>query len=255
MQLGICCGTDQFETAKRTGFDYAEPSVQTFRSMDNNELKNVRKNLDDIGFRIDGFNCFFSGDVSLYCDSTDSIVEYAKRNFEIANCFDSDYCVIGSGRARSIPVDMEREKAEYIFMSLVNSLADTGAGFGIKLYIEPLNYNETNYINTLSDAIRMKRELNNCNVGCLVDFFHFFKNKENNSEFDLLREGELTHVHLARPNDDRDAPVKEDCIILSEWSNILKKLNYNGRISLECLWKNGMENSIEEAFEQLSVFL
>lgn len=254
MRLGICCGTDNFSLAKNVGFDYAEPPIAPLQNYDKTLLTETKKLVDDIGFSIDGFNNFFPGSISIYNDAFDTIIDCAKRNFEIASMFQSGYLVIGSGRSRSIPSDFSKEKAEYIFSNIVDTIANLGKQCGIRIFIEPLNYNETNYINTLKDGIQFKRSLNNDNVGCLVDLFHFYKNKEDLNDFDLLYPGELTHVHIARPNDDRDAPIKEDYEALKIWADKLKDINYNERISLECLWKKGMENSIREAYEQLTVF-
>ena len=254
MKLGICCESDNFELAKQIGFDYAEPSIQPFRAYDEKTLNEIKKKTEDIGFEIDGFKNFFSGDISLYDNSLEFLVSYAEINFEVSRLFNCDYNVVGSGKSRSIPEGMERSKAEHIFMNVINAIAEKGKEYGVKLYIEPLNYGETNYINTLKDGIEFKRRLNNDNVGCLIDFFHFFKNKEDLSELDMLNPGELTHVHLARPNDDRDAPIKEDAPVIKQWADKLKEIGYSGRVSLECVWRKGLNNSGKEALEQLQLF-
>ena len=49
IKLGICCEPETFEKAKNFGFDYAEPSLQLFRSFDKNELKkNIQNLLDEL---------------------------------------------------------------------------------------------------------------------------------------------------------------------------------------------------------------
>ena len=126
MKLGICCEPDNFELAKRIGFDYAEPSIQPFRAHNDKELKEIKERTADIGFEIDGFKNFFSGDVSLYDSPLDYIVSYAERNFEISRLFNCDYNVVGSGKSRSIPEGMDKDKAEHIFMDVVDRIADKG---------------------------------------------------------------------------------------------------------------------------------
>lgn len=255
MKIGICGDQSTFALAKQNIFSYAEPSIQLYRNKDSETLKTMRKETEMTGITIDGFNNFFSGDISIYEDSIDKLKEYSIKNFEIASYFGSEYLVIGSGRSRAIKDGMNKEECEDKFTDIISSLADIAKKYNLKLIIEPLNYKETNFINTLDDGISICRKINHTNVGFLVDFFHFFINGESLREFDKLKPGELSHIHLARPNVDRDAPISEDLPIISSWANKLKEIGYDGRVSLECLWKYGFENSVKSASEVLKTFL
>lgn len=254
MKIGICVGEDIFKLAKDNGFAFAEPSIQLFRNLDKTRLSEVKKKTEDSGITVDGYNGFFGPDVSLYRDTFESLTDYSLRNLEICAYFNSSYFVIGSGRARSFTEDTDIEKAKERFMKLVDWIGTKAKEYNTEIYIEPLNYNETNYINTLKEGVEFCRSLNNSNVGALVDLFHFYKNGESLDDFDILKPGELKHVHIARPDPDRDAPIRADEKAVSIWANRLKQIGYDGRVALECLWKYGYEHSIKEAGEVMGIF-
>lgn len=52
------------------------------------------------------------------------------------------------------------------------------------------------HLATLSTALRMIREANHPNVRPMLDFFHFWSGMSKFEDLDLLRPGELAHVHF-----------------------------------------------------------
>ena len=91
-------------------------------------------------------------------------------------------------------------------------------------------------INTFEQGLALCRAAGVGNLGCLVDLYHFYKNGEDLSVFDDLEPGDLRHVHLARPDEDRRAPTEADAETLKLWAEKLKASGYDGRVSLECIW-------------------
>ncbi len=247
MRIGFCGNEERFPAAAGGDFSYAEMNLSKLHDLDGAALDLIQKKADDAALAIDGFNCFFAKSLSLYDGDLNDLVAYAEKNFAIAKRLGGKYCVIGSGQSRSVPEGMDRGKAEERFLFLMDRLGALAGKSGLCLMVEPLRRSETNLINTLSDGIRFCRALGNPGVGCLVDFFHFTMNGEDLSEFDELRPGELTHVHLARPDPDRGDPKKEDVPALCAWNEKLRSIGYAGRISLECRWNPDFDTAAKPA--------
>ncbi len=251
---GVCCGAAGIKAAADAGLGYIEPALNQMRSLDDEKLDAIRREAEAAGVPAAGFNCFFGGEIMLYKTDRDEILGYAEHNFKVAQRLGGSYCVIGSGRSRAVPDDMDRAAAEDAFCSIVSAMGKIAAKYGLELVIEPLQTAETNFINTLSDGLRISRRIGAENVGCLVDFYHFYQNGEDLSEFDSLEPGKLRHVHIARPNADRGYLREEDSKTLSAWAEKLKKTGYDGRISLECTWGGDFAAEVKTAARMLELF-
>jgi len=249
MKLGLTCNKlRRIEDAAKNGFDYVEVSLKWLQTLSPEELDEFESELKKNGITVDAFNCFYGPEVELMGDEMDpvQIEKVTRENVALAARFNPKVVVIGSGGARNIPEGFPKEKAMDIFAKAVDLAADICAEKGIRVVIEPLRHKETNFINTILEGKEMGELVGNPNIGCLIDFFHFSQNGEDPDTVDQLK-GKLTHVHLARPSDDRLVPRPEDEPIVRTWMEKLAKIGYDERITLECSWKNA--NSFEEEME------
>jgi len=106
---------------------------------------------------------------------------------------------------------------------------------GITVAIEPLCKLESNIINTATDGLRLSRAVDRENIKLLVDYFHLVMEKEDPEI--LLRAGSyIRHIHFANPAG-RVYPIEiEDGYI--RFMNLLKRVGYEGRISVEAYTKD-----------------
>lgn len=255
MKLGITCNKlRRIEDAAKYGFDYVEVSLKWLQGLSAEELDEFEATLKKHGVTVDAINCFYGAEVKLMGDEMDKeqLARVTRENVELAARFNPSIVVIGSGGARTVPEGFPRERAMEIFAQAVDLAANICAEKGIRVVIEPLRHKETNFINTILEGKEMGEKINNPNVGCLIDFFHFHQNGEALDTIDQL-EGKLIHAHIARPNDDRLAPKKEDEPIVRAWMEKLRKIGYDDRLTLECSWKNA--NSFEEEMENVQPLL
>ncbi len=244
MKFGVCCVPDNFVPAKKAGLDYAEISMAYLHGKSDAELREIKQKAAENGLYIDGFNGFFGSGISLYNDALETVLDYSKVNFETANILDGQYCVLGCGWLRKTPEGKDKAETEKRFAYILSQIAELAGAYGVELILEPLCKEETDIINTFEEGLRLCRAADIKSLGCLVDFYHFYKNGEDLSVFDDLREGEPRHVHLARANDDRAAPGQEDRETLQKWAEKLKKAGYDRRISLECRWSADFESDL-----------
>ena len=254
MKIGICGGAEVLPYAAKCGFEYIEPAATVMRGKSDEELSSFRKQAEEDGLTVFSTNGFFPGDMKLYEVSDDELLAYTARNYEAANIIGVKIMVVGSGAARSAPAGMDRREAYEKLTRVFDVIGRRADDYGITLAIEPLRYAESNMINTLSDCIGICRRIGRENVRCLLDLFHFYSNGEDLADLDLLKPGELCHVHVARPDPDRGYPRECDLPVLKKWSDKLKSIGYGGGISLECSRGADFEIYAEEAAKNLKVF-
>lgn len=101
---------------------------------------------------------------------------------------------------------------------------------GVTVAIEPLNRYETYFLNTVSDTVRLCREIDHPKVGVLFDTYH--ANIEEKEIADALRQAGsyLRHVHSCE--NDRGVPGSGHI----EWrgfSDALREIRYDGWLTIE----------------------
>ena len=256
MRKGIVCGKNDIALAAANGFSYAELPAVSLRGMTDSELSELRRNAGDLGIALETFCVFFGSGPDLYAGDPEcrEILEYAEENFRIARSLGGSLMVIGSGRARSVPEGMERVRAEELLTHVLTKLSLRAEDHGLTLALEPLRFEETNMVNTVTEAATFVRAVGRPNFGCLVDFYHLYCAGESIDDLSLLRPGELIHAHLARPNPDRLPPKEEDAGTLKIWADKLREIGYNGRLTLECRWDPDIRSLIGGTAAALEVF-
>ncbi len=223
------------------GFDFLELPMNFLHSMTEEEQDAFLAEMKACGLTADSCCSFFGKEVVMMGDNVDLdiVKEATMKNIAVAEKFGMKVIVIGSGGARKIPEGYPIEKAKERFASVVRACADICREKGMKVVIEPLRRSETNFINTALDGLEMKEYIDHPAVGCLVDFFHLYTNEEDYNTVKELGDN-LIHAHLARPNPDRLPPREEDKETVRQWIEILKGMDYKGRLVVECAWRNAL---------------
>lgn len=254
MRFGACCGTDKLPILKKHGYDYIELNFSDIALSDGARFGEICGEIEHYGLSAECYNGFFKPDIKLN-DGADYafIAEYAEKGFSRAERLGGKIAVLGSGVARKIPDGYSRDKAIEQFVRVLNICGEAAGKHGMKLAVEPLNVNETNFINTVADGMEICRLADNENVKCLVDFFHLYMNGE---AADSVKNsnGMLIHAHIARPNPDRNAPTVADMSECTAWAAALRACGYDSRISLEGGFNPDFETAVREARRVLEVF-
>ena len=256
MKFGVCCIPEQFEIVKKAGYDYVEMPLCIIADKTDKEFEEYVRPLKECGLMAETFNSFFKSDMRIAGGKVNYsyINDYAEKSFSRAASIGGKVAVFGSGKARNIPKGYDRSRAEEELFNSLNICGDIAGKYGLRIAIEPLNDEETNFINTVGESLEFCRRLNNSNVGVLADFYHVYKTGESLEAIENAGDM-LLHVHLARANDDRLIPnIEEDADTCRKWASALKKCGYNKRISLEGLYRPNFEKSIENARKILELF-
>jgi sugar phosphate isomerase/epimerase len=179
-------------------------------------------------------------------------VERIKEHIELA-VYVGSTVVLGSMRG-SLGSDAEQHSRRRGFiMDCMAECCDAASRAGVEMLLEPINRYETNFINTVDEALEVVEQLGSPCMKLLADTFHM-----NIEEADIgrsvRRAGPLIgHVHLADSN--REAPGHGHTDLLGVLQT-LREIGYRGYLSFEVLplpnTRQAAEDAIRTAGQLLS---
>lgn len=114
----------------------------------------------------------------------------------------------------------------------LRTLSDYVYAIGIDLYIEPVNRYETHFINTLADAVRVRRKIkDHPHIKIAADLFHMAM--EEGDPIRSLRDhaADLGYLHLADNNRRLPGQGMHDFAAVG---STLRDIGYTGWVALEC---------------------
>ncbi len=114
----------------------------------------------------------------------------------------------------------------------LRTLSDYVYAMGIDLYIEPINRYETHFLNTLADAVKVRRKIkDHPHVKITADLFHMAMEETNIGAALRTYVADIGYVHLADSN--RHLPG-EGMTDFGAAAAALREGGYQGWASLEC---------------------
>ena len=140
--------------------------------------------------------------------------------------------VIGGVRGTLTGSDAEQAVQYQRAVDAVRGFGEYARQQGVALVIEPINRYETNYINTIEDALAFISEVDLDNLGVLADTFHM--NIEEADLAESLRSAgrRLRHVQFTDSNRLAAGRGHIDFAALAE---VLREFDYDGYLSTETL--------------------
>lgn len=165
----------------------------------------------------------------------EKVLQFAEIAFRRAEKSGIKTIVFGSGGSRTIPEGFSKDEAMKQFVEICTKLASLAKKYNIVISLEPLNSKECNFINSVSEGGEIVKKVDHPNFRLLADIYHMLM--ENEGSESIVKYGKyLYHVHIAE-KEGRSAPGThgED---FTPYFSALKKVEYKGRISIECRWEN-----------------
>ncbi len=152
--------------------------------------------------------------------------------------------------------DLKPEELDKVMLEILPGLAEHAAKNKTNVLLEPLCKRETFYINLVSHAARLCKEVNKPGCALMGDFYHVGRAVEDklaasDQEEFASGKGFIRHVHLATVKS-RILPSQEERSFVDGFTG-LKKIGYQDFCSLECGFKKGTnkEEEIPKAFDFL----
>lgn len=234
MRFGVCTGFEHVPILKRLGYDYIEGDLEAVSRFDASQLSETDALLRDNTLFMETANHFFPPEIRLCGDETDpkAIRDYTLRAFDHAVRLGLELAVLGSGPARQRPAGYDPLKAHTQLLEALRQIGDAARQYSVLVALEPLNREECNQMNTLTETLAFSKELNHPNICLLADLYHMEKEGE---PFTILREagGRLRHIHFNRPVKPRSFPARRDGYDYAPFACALRRSGYTGRVSVE----------------------
>ena len=173
MKLGVCTSPDQMATVYAHGYDYIESNFGRLVCMSDEDYAANTAIVEKSPIKVEAYNCFFRGVFPLYAIDGNQTEIPVKKGFARAAAWGGKVAVIGSGQVRRIPDGMTREQVEPQFARVLTICGEVAQKYGMKVVVEPLSFNECNYINMVSEGVAVAKLSGHDAVGGLVDFYHY----------------------------------------------------------------------------------
>lgn len=168
-------------------------------------------------------------------------IKYMKHLIDVVNAVGSQYYsgLISAPGGYFTGKGPTEKELEYSASGLKEA-AIYAKKYGINLCIEPVNRYESYVINTIEDALELIKNINEPNVGLLIDTYHM-NIEEKNFRDPILKAGKnifLVHVN----ENDRGTPgeghVNWDAVFMA-----LKEVGYNDYVTIESFVGSGIDIS------------
>lgn len=241
MRFGCCmflkswgddlCGT--LQKYKDAGVEYIELPVTELVGLEESTFSELCRQFESTPVRCEGVNVLFPGTLRLIGEEVDkgAVRAHLDRAFDRIARLGTEIVVFGSGKAKEIPEGFPRERAEAQLLELLHTLGGYAERYQSTVVVESLNTRECNFVTSIAEAYGFVRQVGHPRVKMLVDYYHMTTNGEDESILDTLGT-DLFHMHFADP-DGRTFPVPEKRERYREFFRHIKRIGYDGRLSME----------------------
>ena len=207
--------------------------VQQFAQTES--LQKARQLLDDLGLKAVSSSNHL-GFVDVTPDRFQNLFDQLKTKLEVVQAVGCDRIVCPSTSNREATPEDFKRGAENMVKG-----GELAKAYGVSLMLE---FAKTSRLaNSIQTALQIVREANHPNVRVMMDTFHFYAGVGKLEDLELLRDGELAHLHF---EDIPDDPPREQLgsqqhrlfpgdgtAPLKQTIAILKRKGYSGPASME----------------------
>ena len=165
-------------------------------------------------------------------------VEQLKRNLELVKEVGIERFVVHSFTQKQFQPDDYKVGVEH-----VRELGEIGESFGVIVNIEFIRVQR--FLGTLPTSLRLVREAQHPNVRPLLDLYHFWVGQGKMQDLEMIRDGEIDHVHFHdTPDLPREILKDQDRVFpgegvapIGDMLAVLKRKKYKGYFSIELFGK------------------
>lgn len=242
-QLFVCMhqvSSDRFdfrtamEGYAKAGIRAVEPSLPKVREFAQKEsVAAARRLLDDLGLR----PVSSSNQLGLPEPGENRLksLEELKWKVELAQAIGADRLVAPSAGPGTYTVDDYKRGVDNL-----REAGEIARPFGVTLMLE--HARTSRFVGSLPTALKLVREANHPNVRVMLDTYHFWGGISKFEDLELLRDGELHHLHFEDVPDDPPREIQgqphrafpgEGIAPLRRIIEVLKRKKYAGPASFE----------------------
>lgn len=237
VKIGLNTSYDNDSLGFANGYDYIEENTRKLFYVPDSVFQKHLANLRKTKLPVNTTNVFLPNTIMLIGPNVNAkwVVGYVDTIFKRAQQAGVNIIVLGSSGSRRLPEGYSRNKAISEFVYIGRKMAEVAKKYKITIAMESLNRTEDNFITTLEFANELVNLINHPNFKLTADIYHMLMEYEPADV--IIKAGKnLVHCHIAE-REKRAAPGTYNENFLP-YFQALKKINYKGRISLECRWDN-----------------
>jgi D-psicose/D-tagatose/L-ribulose 3-epimerase len=225
------------EELAQWGFDYCEPQVIKVMSLSDAEFQTRVDLAGAAPIHVKAMNSLMPANLKVVGPKVDisRVRDYVQKALARAEALGARVVVFGSGDSRRVPEGFSREHAWLQLQEFLHMLGDEIAKnqYGIVIGIEALRHEESNIVNTSSEAYNLAVQIHHPKVHIIVDFFHLASEGEDPAILPLLKD-HIVHLHFADASRGRMFPrVDSKHPLYEAFFSAIRAIGYRGRMSLE----------------------
>jgi len=162
----------------------------------------------------------------------DKAIQYIRDNVDFAVKVGASYMIVVPspvGRT-NLPSGHSYEEMWNNAVKNIREASDYAQSKGVRLCIEAINRYETYFVNTLTKAYKLVKEINHPAVGIMADMFHMSLEENNIGASLRMISDQLMHVHIADNTREAAGLGNTD---FKEMFYVLRDINYKGPLTME----------------------
>ena len=235
IKLGVCTQTEDLDAVVRYGFDYIELSAASVAAMTDTAFQSFKTTLMASPIRGECCRSFIRRkDLRVVGDDVNrnALREYLDHTLARCRELGASIIVWGSSGSRNVAPGYSREKAWNQIKEFLGLAGDIARRHDLIIAIEPLRHQESNIINTGAEALQLVHEVNHPSIKMIIDYYHM---RVENETPDIVWKArkEIVHFHFANPHDRLWPKSPAEDPVYGEFFKLLKKIRFQGRISIE----------------------
>jgi sugar phosphate isomerase/epimerase len=219
------------------GFNYCEPQVIKVMALSEAEFETRAGLAQAASIHVEAMNSLMPSDLKVVGPRVDSsqVRDYVQKALARAEKLGAKVVVFGSGDSRRVPDGFSHERAWLQLQEFLHLLGDeiVRNQYGMVIGIEALRHEESNIVNTSSEAYNLAVQTHHPKVHILVDFFHLASEGEDPAILPFLKD-QIVHLHFADASRGRMFPRTDSKHpAYDAFFSTIREIGYQGRMSLE----------------------
>lgn len=213
IKIGCCCSIKDSNIIKNMGYDFIELKA--------NEIVEYEETFFAV-------NSFIPRSLSIYDENKlVYLLNYTREIIQKCKIANAKIITLGSGKSRMIKSKNISESEKKLWTNFLKYLDKIAANNSVKIGIEPLNKDESNFINTIEEAYYWIKILDLKHFGITIDSFHFYKEHISINEAYKYKDY-IIHAHISDRYQANPQKIDNN---LKEYLSFIKQINCN--ISIE----------------------
>lgn len=207
MQIGcVLLDPEDMIKAQHAGYDYVEFMGKYLTALSEKEYGFIRRQAERLCLPVLGINGYCPPEVRMAGPlfNAEKVRKYAACCAVRAGGLGVRFVGIGSPKSRMLPSNYPALTAGKELKEFLQITTEEFTKYGIRVCLEPLAPYYCNFINTLSEAVSIVKELQLSNLGIVIDFY----NMEYVGEADMDLRAYADCIYHAHISDDEGSPEK-----------------------------------------------